>query len=305
MAERVLGGRYRIVRHLARGGMAEVHLGRDELLGRTVAIKVLSPELSHDQSFVERFRREARAAAGLNHQNVVSVHDFGQDGGSYFIVMEYVEGPTLGDLIRRQGPMEPAEAVRIAVAVAGALAVAHAQGVIHRDVKPANVLLAGDAVKVADFGIARATEAQQGLTRPGMVLGTVRYLSPEQARGAALDHRTDIYSLGVVLYEMLAGEPPLPDDDPVAMATRQRNGEGLPPPSSRNPRVPPALDAVVAKAMSPDPAGRYRSAQELRAALLAVAAVLPDPDPDPDTVGLTFDLKVRQTKNRQEPRVGV
>jgi len=278
VAERILADRYRVVRRLARGGMAEVLLGHDELLGRTVAIKVLFAELSDDPSFVERFRREARAAAALNHPNIVSVYDFGQDDGSYFIVMEYVDGFTLRDVIRR-GPMDPAEAVTIATGIATALAVAHAQGTIHRDVKPANVLLADGMVKVTDFGIARAAaDAQQGLTQPGMVLGTARYLSPEQARGKPVDHRSDIYSLGTVLYEMLAGGPPFPGESPVAVAARQARGETPPPPSSHNPRVPPALDALVAKAMSVDPAARYGSAEELRAALLALPSDVPDPD---------------------------
>jgi serine/threonine-protein kinase len=285
--ERVLGGRYRLVRHLARGGMAEVFVGRDELLGRTVAVKVLFPQLSHDQSFVERFRREARSAAMLNHPNIVSVFDFGEDGGSHFIVMEYVDGPTLRDVIRREGPMDPSEAARIASAVAAALSAAHGRGIVHRDVKPANVLLGDGVVKVADFGIARAARAHQGLTQPGMVLGTVRYLSPEQARGATVDHRSDIYSLGTVLYEMLAGEPPFPGDDPVVVAVRQRGGEAPPPPSTRNRRVPPALDAVVAKAMSVDPARRHRSAEELRAELKAALSGAADPDATVAAAGAT------------------
>ena len=277
MEERVLAGRYRIVRHIARGGMAEVFLGRDELLGRTVAIKVLFPEMSHDPSFVERFRREARSAAALNHPNIVSVFDFGEDDGSYFIVMEYVDGVTLRDLVRR-GPMDPQDAVRIAAAVAKALAAAHAQGTVHRDVKPANVLIADDGVKVTDFGIARAADAQEGLTQPGMVLGTARYLSPEQAHGKPIDHRSDIFSMGTVLYEMLAGHPPFPGESPVAVAARQRRGETPPPPSSRNRLVPPALDALVAKAMSVDPAARHRSAAELREALVTVRFPAADPD---------------------------
>jgi len=283
VAERILGERYRIVRHLARGGMAEVFLGRDELLGRPVAIKMLFPELASDPSFVERFRREARAAAGLNHHNIVSVYDFGEDQGSYYIVMEYVDGVTLRDVIRRSGPMDPTEAVRIAVAVVTALAVAHAQGTVHRDMKPANVLIAEGAVKVADFGIARAAaDAQQGLTQPGTVLGTARYLSPEQARGTAVDARSDLYSLGMVLYEMLAGGPPFAGSNPIEVATRQLR-ETPAPPSGQNPRVPPALDALVAKAMSLDPASRHQSAEELRAALLSVASSggrSAEPDPD-------------------------
>jgi serine/threonine-protein kinase len=292
MAERILGGRYRIVRHLARGGMAEVYLAEDQLLSRTVAVKVLFPELAQDEQFVERFRREARAAASLNHHNIVSVYDFGEDESSWFIVMEYVDGPTLRDIIRADGPMDPAKATAIAAEVAAALAAAHAQGIVHRDVKPANVLIAGasggsggargDAgpggtVKVADFGIARAANALQGLTMPGTVLGTATYLSPEQAQGTAVDHRTDVYSLGMVLYEMLAGRSPFTGDTPVAIAY-QAVRDTPPVPSTHNARVPPALDAVVMKAMAKSPAARQQSADELRAELLAVDRAVGDPD---------------------------
>jgi tRNA A-37 threonylcarbamoyl transferase component Bud32 len=269
--ERVLGGRYRLVRHLARGGMAEVYVAEDQLLNRTVAVKVLFPELARDEAFVERFRREARAAASLNHHNIVSVYDFGEDEGSWFIVMEYVEGRNLRDVIRSEGQMDPARAA--------ALAAAHAQGIIHRDVKPANVLIASDAgtVKVADFGIARAANARQGLTMPGTVLGTATYLSPEQAQGADVDFRTDVYSLGMVLYEALAGKPPFTGDSPVAVAYQQLSQQA-PPPSTKNPDVPPALDAIVMKAMSKDPAQRQATAEELREELLNIDRATGDPD---------------------------
>jgi len=277
--ERVLGERYRLVRHLARGGMAEVYVAEDKLLNRTVAVKVLFPELAHDEAFVERFRREARAAASLNHHNIVSVYDFGEDEGSWFIVMEYVEGPNLREIIRSDGQMDPAQAAELGAEVAAALAAAHAQGIIHRDVKPANVLIADDTgtVKVADFGIARAAGARQGLTMPGTVLGTATYLSPEQAQGAEVDFRTDVYSLGMVLYEMLAGKPPFTGDSPVAVAYQQLN-QTAPPPSTHNPDVPPALDAIVMKAMSKNPDERQASADEIRDELLTIDRAVGDPE---------------------------
>ena len=254
-------------------------MAEDQLLNRVVAVKVLFPELAQDEAFVERFRREARAAASLNHHNIVSVYDYGGDEGSWFIVMEYVDGPTLRDIIRAEGAMDPARATELASEVAAALAAAHAQGIIHRDVKPANVLIADDTgtVKVADFGIARAANARQGLTMPGTVLGTASYLSPEQAQGAEVDHRSDIYSLGMVLYEMLTGKAPFTGDSPVAIAYQQVS-QTAPAASTHNPRVPPALDAVVMKAMSKAPAARQATAEELRAELLAVDRVVGDPD---------------------------
>ena len=279
MEERVLGGRYRLVRHLARGGMAEVYVAEDQLLNRTVAVKILFPELAHDEAFVERFRREARAAASLNHHNIVSVYDFGEDEGSWFIVMEYVEGRNLRDIIRSEGQMDPPHAASLGAEVAAALAAAHAQGIIHRDVKPANVLIASDAgtVKVADFGIARAAGARQGLTMPGTVLGTATYLSPEQAQGAEVDFRTDVYSLGMVLYEMLAGKPPFTGDSPVAIAYQQLS-QTAPPPSTHNADVPPALDAIVMRAMSKNPDERQATAEEIREELLTIDRAIGDPD---------------------------
>jgi len=294
VADRVLSERYRIVRHLARGGMAEVYLARDQLLDRPVAVKLLFPELAQDPNFVERFRREARAAAGLNHHNIVSVYDFGEDEGSYFIVMEYVEGTTLRDIIRAEGPQELSRIVEIGSEVAAALAIAHANGIVHRDVKPGNVLISsagptraggeGDTsaarpsvVKVADFGIARAGDPREGLTQTGAVMGTATYLSPEQAQGGDVDVRTDVYSLGVVLYEMATGRPPFTASSPVAIAYQHVN-ETPQAPSSLNPALPPAFDAVVLEALAKDPADRQGSATEIRAQLLALAAPPPDPE---------------------------
>jgi eukaryotic-like serine/threonine-protein kinase len=266
MAQQVFTGRYQIVRHLARGGMAEVYLARDLLLDRPVALKVLFPEFSTDPSFVERFRREARAVANLNHPNIVSVYDWGEEGGTYFIVMEYVEGPTLRDVIRGEGPLFPNRAAEIGAEIAAALEFAHRRGVIHRDVKPGNVLISG-MVKVADFGIARAGDPQESLTQTGAVMGTASYFSPEQAQGLVIDNRSDVYSLGVVLYEMAAGRPPFTGDSPVAIAYQHVRENALPP-SRHNPDVPPALDAVVMKAMAKDRGDRYPSASDLRNDLL-------------------------------------
>ena len=187
MASQVFTGRYQIVRHLARGGMAEVYLARDLLLDRPVALKVLFPEFATDRSFVERFRREARSAANLNHPNIVSIYDWGEEGGTYFIVMEYVDGLTLRDVIRRQGPLNASRAAEIGADIAHALHFAHVGGVIHRDVKPGNVLITSSQVKVTDFGIARAGDPAESLTQAGAVMGTATYFSPEQAQGHVVD----------------------------------------------------------------------------------------------------------------------
>ena len=267
MASQVFTGRYQIVRHLARGGMAEVYLARDLLLDRPVALKVLFPEFASDRSFVERFRREARSAANLNHPNIVSIYDWGEEDGTYFIVMEYVDGMTLRDVIRRQGPLMANRAAEIGADIAAALHFAHVHGVIHRDVKPGNVLITTTQVKVTDFGIARAGDPAESLTQAGAVMGTATYFSPEQAQGHVVDPRTDVYSLGVVLYEMVSARPPFTGDNPVSIAYQHVREEPVPP-SHHNTDVPPVFEAIVGKAMAKNRADRYSSAEELRADLL-------------------------------------
>src|SRR4051812_25929504 len=263
----VYADRYEIVREIARGGMANVYLAHDRKLDRAVALKVLPAELSRDATFVERFRLEAQAAASLNDPTIVAVYDWGQEQDTSFIVMEYVEGRTLRDLIAR-GPMEPVPAAKIAADIAKALGAAHRAGVVHRDIKPGNVLIDtnGD-VKVADFGIARANGAGDGLTRTGAVMGTATYFSPEQAQGLAVDARSDIYSLGVVLYEMLTGVVPFAGDSAVSVAYLHVR-EPVVPPSRRRPGLPPALEAIVLTCLAKDPAGRYQSADQLRTDLM-------------------------------------
>ncbi len=265
--QRVFNARYELHRRIARGGMADVFLARDSLLDRPVAVKVLFPEFATDPTFVQRFRREAQAAANLSHPNIVSVYDWGEEGGTYFIVMEYVEGRSLAQLIRDEGRIEPDRAADITADVAAALGFAHRNGVVHRDVKPGNVIISPNGqVKVADFGIARAVSTQENLTQAGTVMGTATYFSPEQARGEAVDPRSDVYSLGVVLYEMLTGRPPFTGDSPVAVAYKHVQ-ETPQPPRARNPRIPGALEAIVLQAMAKETAERYASAEDLRSDL--------------------------------------
>lgn len=258
----VLGNRYRIEARIGAGGMAEVYRGIDPVLNRTVAIKVLLPQFARDTSFVERFRREAQAAARLNHPNIVGVFDTGSDDGTQFIVMEFIEGRTLADFLAAGRRPTPVQAAEISQKICSALAAAHAQGVIHRDIKPGNVMVTREGtVKVMDFGIARMTSGVETAPQTSAVLGTASYLSPEQAQGGPVDARTDVYSLGVVLYELLVGRPPFTGDSPVAVAYKQVNEAPIPP-SQLNPDVPPRLDAVVMRALSKNPANRYQTALE-------------------------------------------
>ena len=264
----VLGGRYEVHRRLARGGMAEVFLARDQALDRPVAVKILFPEYATDPAFVERFRREAQAAANLSHPNIVGVYDWGSESGTYYIVMEYVEGQSLAEVVRDAGPLHPRRAAEIIFEVAGALGFAHQRGVVHRDVKPGNVLISTSGTsKVTDFGIARALSSPaDDLTQAGSVMGTATYFSPEQAQGFPVDARSDLYSLGVVLYEILCGRPPFVGDSPVAIAYKHVQ-EWPPRPSQFVTGVPAGLESVILKLLAKKPEQRYRSADDLRADL--------------------------------------
>jgi beta-lactam-binding protein with PASTA domain len=261
----VFNGRYELHRRLARGGMADVFLAKDRLLDRPVAVKVLFPDLAADPAFVERFRREAQAAANLNHPNIVSIYDWGQQDDTYFLVMEYIDGHSLADVIRTEGRIEPDRAAEIAMEIAAALGFAHRAGVIHRDVKPGNVLLTeGGQVKVGDFGIATVmSDTNTDLTRVGTVMGTATYFSPEQAQGKVVDPRSDLYSLGIVLYEMVVGRPPFSGDSPLAVAVKHVQER---PESPRALGVPIAesLDAITLKLLAKDAAHRYPTAEDLR-----------------------------------------
>jgi len=266
MIPQVLVGRYDVGPLVGSGGMAEVYAGHDRLLGRPVAIKVLRSQYASDPSFLERFRREAQAAAAFSHPNIVAVYDTGMEGGTPFMVMEYVQGRTLKDVLAAEGIMPPFRAGEIGAQVAAALAAAHLRGLVHRDVKPANIMLTADGTaKVTDFGIARI-ETASPLTQPAAVVGTAQYIAPEQAEGRIVDGRSDIYSLGCVLYELLTGQVPFTGATPVAIAYRHVQ-DPVVPPRLLNPNIPPELEAVVLKAMAKAPGDRYQTAAQLAADL--------------------------------------
>ncbi|MEU4472744.1 Stk1 family PASTA domain-containing Ser/Thr kinase [Micromonospora sp. NPDC023888] len=278
---RLLGGRYQVGELLGYGGMAEVHRGRDLRLGRDVAIKMLRTDLARDATFQMRFRREAQNAASLNHPAIVAVYDTGEETAPTgetlpFIVMEFVNGRTLKEVLGAEGRLQPRRALEICADMCAALEFSHRHGIIHRDIKPGNVMLTQTGqVKVMDFGIARAlASGATTMTQTSAVIGTAQYLSPEQARGEAVDARSDVYAAGCVLFELVCGHPPFVGDSPVSVAY-QHVRETPPTPSDINPDVTPAVDAIVLKALSKNPLNRYQSAGEMRADLLRAAAGRP------------------------------
>ncbi len=285
---RVLAGRYRLDEVIGRGGMSTVYRGTDLSLDRVVAVKVaMDPLLERDPVYASRFKREARAAAGISNSGIVTVFDAGADGPTRYIVMEYVEGRDLAAILRDERPFEPPRAVRIAQQVAGTLAAAHAAGIVHRDIKPGNIMVTPEGqVKVLDFGIARTTDGVN-LTQTASVLGTAPYMSPEQAMGQPADARSDIYSLGCVLYEMLTGKPPFMGDLPAAVL-HQHVRVAPKPPGALNPNVPPALDALVLQMLAKSPEDRPQTAAEVRDRLAALdtatAATTPLPPAPPPPI---------------------
>jgi beta-lactam-binding protein with PASTA domain/tRNA A-37 threonylcarbamoyl transferase component Bud32 len=265
-------GRYRILRKLGAGGMANVYLAEDEELGRRVAIKILNDRYANDELFIERFRREAKSAAGLSHPNIVSIYDRGQAEGTYYIAMEVIEGRSLKELILTRGPLPIAQAIAYTLEILDALRFAHRHGIIHRDVKPHNILIGGERLKVTDFGIARAGASQ--MTEAGSIMGTAQYLSPEQARGAPVTASSDLYSVGIVLYEMLTGKVPFSGDSAIEIAMKHLN-ELPKPPSKIRPEIPRQLDHVVLRALAKAPEERYQTAEEFADDLHRVEAGLP------------------------------
>ncbi|MBE0429266.1 MAG: Stk1 family PASTA domain-containing Ser/Thr kinase [Thermoleophilia bacterium] len=276
----ILDNRYEIIRRLGSGGMADVFLARDSHLGRDVAIKILYKRYANDEEFVARFRQEAQSAAGLNHPHIVSIFDRGEAGESYYIAMEYLEGQSLKEVIASKGRLAPPEAIDIAVQILQALQFAHEHQVIHRDIKPHNIVInSRGRVKVTDFGIARAGSSSR-MTETGSIIGTAQYLSPEQAKGKAVEQGSDLYSVGVVLYEMLTGKVPFDGENPVAIALMHLSDEPAPP-QALAPEVPDNLNAVVMRALAKDPRDRYRNAEEFMADLERCRRDLPVTIPAP------------------------
>src|SRR5881392_3050261 len=273
LIDSVFDARYRIIRKLCAGGMANVYLAEDQELGRRVAIKILDDRHAADDSFIERFRREAKNAASLSHPNIVSIYDRGEAEGTYYIAMEYLSGRSLKELIVGRGPTPMRIALDYARQILAALGFAHRHGIVHRDIKPHNVVVDADGrLKVTDFGIARSGASQ--MTEVGSIIGTAQYLSPEQARGAPVDQTSDLYSVGVVLYELLTGQVPFTGETPLEIAMKHLS-EVPKPPSELRPEVPHDLDLVVLRALAKDPADRYPTAEQMDADLERVLKGMP------------------------------
>ena len=296
MASRVLSGRYELLEKIGDGGMAVVYKGKDKLLNRFIAVKILRPEFTKDSTFVENFKRESQAAAGLSHPNIVGVYDVGREGNINYIVMELIDGQTLNKIIEEEAPMDYRKVIDISKQVASALRVAHKNKIIHRDVKPHNIMITSDGVvKLADFGIARAVN-DTTLSTGSKIVGSVHYFSPEQARGNYVDERSDIYSLGIVMYEMLTGKVPFDGDNPVTVALKHINEE-IVPPSELEPGIPPALERCVMKATNKYQTKRYASAEEMIQELDNISFVT-------NIVGDTFfessDVREKRNKRRED-----
>ena len=303
LIDTLFDGRYRIQRKLGAGGMADVYLAEDQELGRRVAIKILNGRHANDDQFIERFRREAKNAAALNHPNIVSIYDRGNAEDTYYIAMEFLDGRTLKELIVGRGAAPINVAIEYARQILSALRFAHRHGIVHRDIKPHNVLVDGEGrVKVTDFGIARAGTSQ--MTETGSIVGTAQYLSPEQARGGEVDPRSDLYSLGVVLYELLTGKTPFDGETPVEIAMKHLSNAPKPP-SKLRPDIPPELDMVVLRALAKNPDDRYQSADEMEArprARRAWRARLGDHGPTPRRRCSAARRRQRRPQPRRRPR---
>ena len=304
MQGEVIAGRYELLDLIGKGGMSSVYKAHDRLLDRQIAVKVLHPHFTEDEEYVERFRREARAVAQLSHPNIVTVIDRGEDEGRQFIVFEYVEGENLKQLLERTGPMPVRDALILALQMARALAFAHGRGLIHRDVKPQNVLLNADGqAKMTDFGIARSVDVQ-GVTITGTVLGTSEYIAPEQARGERVDAQTDVYSLGVVLYELLVGGVPYEGETFVTVALKHVN-EPVPPVLERRPDVPPRVALAIERAMAKSPHERFSSMQELVEELETCLAELDPGDEQATMISRRPVASKRDRRPRRKRRLGV
>jgi len=296
MASRVLSGRYELLEKIGDGGMAVVYKGKDKLLNRFIAVKILRPEFTKDATFVENFKRESQAAAGLSHPNIVGVYDVGREGNINYIVMELIDGQTLNKIIEEEAPMDYRKVIDISKQVASALKVAHKNKIIHRDVKPHNIMITSDGVvKLADFGIARAVN-DTTLSTGSKIVGSVHYFSPEQARGNYVDERSDIYSLGIVMYEMLTGKVPFDGDNPVTVALKHINEE-IVPPSEIEPGIPPALERCVMKATNKYQTKRYSSADELIQELDNISFVT---NIAADSIFESSDIVERRNKRRED-----